>query len=254
MATIISYTLVSVVLTTLISLVGILVLLATKKIGVYVSYLVGLAAGALLGDVFVHIIPEIFDTKAEPTAVASLILTGVLVFFVLERFLRHKHSHVHAHEKEGCSKTGIQTVGHMNLISDGAHNLIDGIAIGASYLVSIPVGIATTLAVILHEIPQEIGDFGLLLHAGFSKKKALLFNLLSATLAIVGAMIALAFSAYAEDIERVVLPITAGSFLYIALADLLPILQETTEKKRAVLELLFVFLGIGLMFAIRLVE
>ncbi|OHB24101.1 MAG: hypothetical protein A2542_02875 [Parcubacteria group bacterium RIFOXYD2_FULL_52_8] len=142
----------------------------------------------------------------------------------------------------------------MNLISDGAHNFIDGIAIGASYVVSIPVGIATTVAVILHEIPQEIGDFGLLLHAGFTKKKALLYNLLSASLAIVGALLALMFSTWTANIEIIALPLTAGSFLYIALADLLPELQETTDGYKALIELGCVFLGIGLMFAVLLVE
>ncbi len=254
MENVLAYTLISVVVTTAISLVGIFALLATRRIERYVTYLVALSAGALLGDVFIHILPEVFSTRGEITKTASLMLLGVLVFFILERFLRHHHSHAHAHEPEGCSETGVRAVGHMNLISDGAHNFLDGIAIGASYLISIPVGIATTVAVILHEIPQEIGDFGLLLHAGFTKKKALLYNILSASLAIVGAVLALAFSSFSENVATIVLPITAGSFLYIALADLLPELQETTESKKALLELFFVFLGIGLMFILLLVE
>jgi zinc and cadmium transporter len=142
----------------------------------------------------------------------------------------------------------------MNLVADGVHNLIDGMLIGASYLASLPLGFATTAAVVLHEIPQEIGDFGVLLHSGFSKRRALLFNFCSASLAIVGALIALLVGTRIEGFTQWMLPLTAGGFIYIAGSDLLPELHKELELLRSALQLAAMGTGVGLMLLLALLE
>ena len=142
----------------------------------------------------------------------------------------------------------------MNIVGDATHNFIDGLIIAGSYLVSIPVGIATTLAVIFHEIPQEIGDFGVLLHGGFSKQKALMFNFLSALTAILGAVVALLISSFVENITIFLAPFAAGIFIYIAGTDLIPELHKEVEVKKSFIQLLWFVLGIGVMLALLLLE
>jgi len=142
----------------------------------------------------------------------------------------------------------------MSIIGDVLHNILDGIVIAGSFLVSIEVGVVTTIAVLLHEIPQEIGDFGILLHGGFGVKKALAFNFLTALTAFIGAALALLLGKYIQNIVMFLLPFAAGNFIYIAVSDLFPELRKTYALKKAVLQLLVILLGIGLMFAILLVE
>src|SRR4030042_2469914 len=174
----------SVLIVSLISLIGILFIFMKKRtLDKLLIFLVALSVGSLLGGAFLHLLPEIIDTTGFSLNIAFLVLGGILLFFVIENFIHWRHCHI------PTSKEHPHSVGTMNLIGDGLHNLIDGLIIAASYFVSIPVGIATTLAVVIHEIPQEIGDFGVLLYAGYSKKKALIFNFLSALMALVGAII-----------------------------------------------------------------
>ena len=199
------YTLVSVAIVSLIPLVGVIVLFSKKKRPNLTLSLISLAVGALFGDVFIHIIPEILAEGESSTLIAVYLLLGILLFFILEKFLLWRHHH-HIHSvKEECREL-ILPVGYMNLVSDGLHNFIDGAIIAGSFFIDTKLGIATTGAVILHEIPQEMGDIGILLHAGFSKAKALLFNILSGALAILGAVIALflagAVEAFAPFIDR----------------------------------------------------
>jgi zinc and cadmium transporter len=138
----------------------------------------------------------------------------------------------------------------MNLIGDALHNLIDGLVIGGTYLVSIPLGIATTLAVLFHEIPQELGDFGVLLHGGFTKRKALIMNFLTALTAILGVIIALILGQISEGFMLFVLPFTAGGFIYIATADLIPELKKETGGRKSILQLIGIVLGIGVMLCL----
>ena len=145
-------------------------------------------------------------------------------------------------------------MGKLIIFSDGVHNFIDGIIIGVSFLVSIPLGIATTLAVILHEIPQEIGDFAVLLHAGYSKSRALWLNFLSALLAVVGVIFALVLGEASENFIAYFLPIAAGGFIYIAVADLMPELHKTKEMKYSVLQIMAVIAGVLAMVALTFVE
>ncbi len=174
---------------------------------------------------FIHLLPESFEKLGINLTTSLYAILGILIFFVLEKFIRWRHCHT------ATSEDHLHPVVTLNLIGNGVHNLIDGMVIGASFLVSVPLGIATTLAVILHEIPQEMGDFGVLVHGGLPVKKALLFNFFSALSAILGAVISLFVGQYSTTYTLALLPITAGGFLYIAGSDLIPELHQSCDIK-----------------------
>ena len=202
MFTVSIYSGISVIIISLISFVGLFFISVNEKIlkGI-IFILVSFSVGALFGDAFVHLIPEAFESGISGSVISAFILLGIIIFFVLEKFIHWRHSHIEADEvcEIHCEvhkeETQVKPAGYMILLSDTAHNFLDGIIIAASYMVSVEVGITTTIAVILHEIPQEIGQFGLLLHYGFSKFKALLFNFYSALSAVFGAIVALLLGA-----------------------------------------------------------
>lgn len=255
----------SVLFVSLISLVGVLTLWANPdRVQRFATLFVALAAGALLGDAFLHLIPESFAAAGEPISVALLILTGIIVVMLFERLLWWHHDHheretLAIHDAEGrdpapIEHARIEPIGMIVLASDGLHNFLDGVAIAISFLVSIEIGIATTIAIIFHEIPQEIGDFGVLIHAGYSRGKALLVNLLSALMAVLGAGAALLIGAAAEGALVVLLPIAAGSFLYIALADLIPELHRRRDRRKFIYEMLAVIIGIAMMYGLLFIE
>jgi zinc and cadmium transporter len=208
-------------------------------------FLVPFAAGALLGDAFFHIIPELAEGGGlEFTASLSLVL-GLIVFFALEKVLHWHHAH-YPHEDV------IHPVAMSNLVGDGLHNLIDGSLIGASYLVSPTVGLATTVAVVLHEIPQELGDFGILVHSGVEPRRALRLNLLTGSTAVLGAVVALVSGkALSADL---LLPIAAGAFIYIASTDLLPELHKEPEPRKSLLQIGALIAGVGVMVALLAVD
>ena len=211
-------------------------------------YLVSFAAGGLLGDVFLHLLPEAIETGFETTT-ALIILTGILSSFAVERFLQWRHCHI------PTSGEHPHSFAYMNLFGDSVHNLIDGLIIGASYLASIPLGIATTIAVIFHEIPQEMGDFGVLVYGGFSKKKAVFFNFLTALTAVVGAIIALALGSVIEGFVPLLIPFAAGNFIYIAGSDLIPELRkDKPEPKKSAFQLAALVLGIVPMILLLFLE
>jgi len=242
------YAIASVTVVSLVSLVGIITISVNEqRLRSVLFVLVSLAVGAMFGDAFIHLLPESFQKSADTLMPSMSVLAGILGFFILEKFLRWRHQHTLE------SNNRIHPLGYLNLIADGVHNLIDGMMIGASYLISLPLGIATTLAVVFHEIPQEIGDFGILLHAGFTKKRALFFNFMSATLAMLGTTIALLVGSSLESFSSVMLPFTAGGFIYIAGSDLLPELQKELEPAKSTVQLLAMAGGIGLMLILRLV-
>ena len=240
------YVFVSVFLISSISLIGAFTLaLKPELLKKLLFYMVSFAVGGLLGGAFVHLIPESVEEIGGITEASLLVLAGILFFFVLEKFVLWRHCHVPTSEEHP------HPVVLMNIIGDGAHNLFDGLAIAASYLISIPVGIATTVAVILHEIPQEIGDFGVLVHGGLEPKKALLMNLLSGLFAVAGALFVLLFGASIKEGIIFLLPIAAGGFIYIAASDLIPSLHGQRDFPRAWLQLLFILLGIFVMLLLR---
>jgi zinc and cadmium transporter len=210
--------------------------------------LVSFAAGGLFGDVFLHLLPEAFAESDGSIQVPLLVIAGILIFFVLEKFVRWRHCHT---PDEGHHT---HPVAVMNLIGDGVHNFIDGLLIGASYLVSFPIGFATTVAVILHEIPSEIGDFGVLLHSGMSVKKVLTWNFVSALMAILGPAIAVKVGPSVEGFAEILIPITAGGFLYVAGSDLIPELHEEVKPSLSVAQLMAMIVGIWLMVLLRFME
>ncbi len=238
------YTLTSVILVSALSLVGIFTLSLNKnRLQKILLYLVSFAAGGLFGDALIHLLPESFERLGAKLSTSLYIVSGILIFFMLEKFVRWRHCHV------PTDQSHLHPVVTMNLLGDGLHNLIDGMIIGATYMVSIPLGITTTLAVVLHEIPQEIGDFGVLIYGGLSTAKALAFNLLTASVSIAGALISLCVGPLIGDYAVTLLPITAGGFLYIAGSDLVPELQQECDVNvsSAVLQFIFMILGIGVM-------
>ncbi|MBV9463808.1 MAG: ZIP family metal transporter [Verrucomicrobiae bacterium] len=245
-----AYALGSVVVVSLISLVGIFTLtLRPELLRKLILYLVSFAVGALFGDAFIHLIPAAFESLGAKLHTSLLIIGGLLLFFVLEKFVRWRHCHVHSPEHEH-----VHPVAAMNLIGHVVHNLIDGMLIGASYQVSIPIGLATTLAIVLHEIPQEIGDFGILVHAGMAPKRALLLNFLSAITAVLGTVLVLAAGMEMKNLAQILLPITAGGFLYIAGSDLIPELHHEVKLSTSLAQFLSIVLGIAVMAALVLLE
>lgn len=244
-----SYSIASVILVSLVSLIGIITIpVSENRLKKTVFLMVSLATGALFGDAFIHLLPEAFEKSASKVEVSLYTLAGIFAFFVLEKFLGWRHEHIV--EKDSPSRL----LGQMNLAADGLHNLIDGMLIGASYLVGLRVGIATTIAVVLHEMPHEMGNFGVLLHAGFGKKRALLFNFLSASLAVVGTVIALFIGAGIRNFSLVMLPLTAGGFIYIAGSDLVPELHKDREPLKSLLQFVTMSIGVGLMLLLLLRE
>src|SRR3989344_1724305 len=196
--------------------------IAKPRLARILEGVVAFAAGGLLGAAFFNLLPESVEAGG-PTFVMTLV--GIVVFFVLDSLLWVYHCHgghrLHG-EIHGHGSCPIKPVGYLNLMGDALHNLTDGIVVGSAFLVSIPLGTATTIAVAFHEIPQEIGDFGVLISGGFSKNKALLFNFLSATTAILGTLIALITAGMIENFIVLLIPFAAGLFIYIAAADLVP--------------------------------
>ncbi len=236
------YTIGSLLLVSSISLIGVFFLSLKEEIlKKLLIFFVSFAVGGLMGDAFIHLIPESFEKLGSNLTTSLLILAGIFIFFSLEKFIRWRHCHI------PISEIHTHPLATMNLIGDATHNLIDGMLIGASYIVSIPLGISTTVAIILHEIPQEIGEFGVLLHSGMPAKKALFLNFLTALFALFGGMIALLISSRIENFALYLLPITAGGFIYIAGSDLMPELQHETEISSSVYQFLSILAGIGML-------
>lgn len=238
------YSLASVLLVSLISLIGILTVAIKKAyIEKILLFFVSFAAGALLGDVFFHLLPEMAEEGLALSG-SFYILLGILLFFILEKVVHWRHCHLAA------TSGHTHPLAFMNLVGDAAHNLIDGMLIAGSYLLSPSVGIATTVAVLLHEIPQEMGDFGVLLHAGIKPKKALLFNFMTALTSVAGVFLILGFGLNGGRVTEVIVPITIGGFLYIANTDLIPELHKDVKPVNSLLQLISFLIGIGVMFAL----
>ncbi|MFH0969499.1 MAG: ZIP family metal transporter [Patescibacteria group bacterium] len=235
------YAILSVVIVSLISLIGVFSLsIKREKLDKILIYFVSLSAGALLGDAFIHLIPEAYEKSWSAFSVSISILTGIVAFFIMEKFIHWRHCHKIPSEHHP------HPFSYVMLAGDTIHNLIDGLIIGASYMVSIPVGIATTIAVIFHEIPQEVGDFGSLVYGGFSRLRALALNFMTALAAIFGTIVVLIFSS-SENLTGFLIPFAAGGFIYVASADLIPELHKNTEIKKSIWQLVMFIFGIGLM-------
>ncbi len=239
----------STVIVSLISLIGVVTLTFKKSfLDKILFFLIAFAAGALMGGAFFHILPESVE-NIEPLNFSILLIFGFSTFFLLERVIYWRHCH------EGVCD--VHPFTYLNLFGDGIHNLIDGVLIAASYMLDINLGIVVTLAVIAHEIPQEIGDFGVLVYGGFERVKALGYNLLSALTAIIGALITYflfqgsVFLGGQTSFVYSVLPFAAGGFIYIASSDLIPELHKEQNLKRSIASIAFFLIGIILLLAIK---
>lgn len=236
------------IVVSLISLIGILFLLVNEKtLNNILFILIGFATGGLLGGAFFHLLPEALEKSSNPTLTFLYVILGFIIFFILERYIHWRHCH-----KEG--KCDVHVVSYLSLMGDGIHNLIDGMIIATSFQVNISFGLITTLAIILHEIPQEIGDFGVLVYGGLSKLKALFYNFLSALTAIIGVFIGYFLTTSIENFSSVLLPIAAGGFIYIAASDLVPELHKEPDLKKSTLAVTTFILGIVLMYALKLIH
>lgn len=248
------YSLVSVIIVSLISIVGVLTFLVShEKLKSLLLYMVSFSVGGLFGDAFIHLIPEAVEKVGFELNMSLCILFGLLSSFIMEKFLQWRHCHI------PTSMEHPHPFAYMNLFGDAVHNFIDGLLIAGSYLyaymhASPTVGIATTLAVIFHEIPQEIGDFGVLVYGGFSQSRALLFNFLSAITAIIGAIVFLSLSPYIEDYTIYLLPFAAGEFIYIAGSDLVPELHKETNPSKSTLQLIALTCGLAILFLLIFLE
>ncbi|MFN4212788.1 MAG: ZIP family metal transporter [Microgenomates group bacterium] len=237
------FSLISVIIVSLISFIGAFSLIIKKeKLKNYLIYLVSFSAGALFGDVFFHLLPEIINDYGFSTIVSLSILSGVFFSFLLEKIICWRHCHL------PITKNHIHRFAYMNLWGDFFHNFLDGLTIAVSFLLGIPAGLATTLAVIFHEIPQEFGDFGVLLHGGFSVKKALFLNFLTALSAIIGAIFGLFLHNKIENITLYLVPFAAGNFIYIAGSDLIPELHKEVEFKKGAKQILSFLFGLLIMY------
>ena len=244
------YSLASVVIVSLISLVGVLTFsLKEKGLRKILLYLVSFSAGGLFGDAFIHLIPEAAEESGFGTHISLYILLGIIVSFIIEKFFQWRHCHIPTSEEHPHS------FAYMNLFGDAVHNFIDGLIIGGSYLASIPLGVATTLAVVFHEIPQEIGDFGVLIYGGFNKSRALFFNFSTALTAIFGTIVALSLGFLIQDFIPFLIPFAAGNFIYIAGSDLIPELRkEEVGLLKSALQLTAFVLGVLILFSLVFLE
>lgn len=247
---IVLYSIISVIIVSAVSLVGIFTFLFNRKnLEKIVLYLVSFSVGALFGDVFIHLLPDAFKTGSQGL-IGVYIMSGIVFSFVIEKFIHWRHCHIQT------SKQHIHPFAYVNLIGDGMHNFIDGLIIAGAYFLSIPAGIATTIAIVLHEIPHEVGNFGVLIHGGFTRGKALFLNFLTALAALLGAIIGLVLSGFASTFQFLI-PFAAGNLIYIAGTDLIPELHkdscENISGKRDILQLFMMILGAAMMLVLLLV-
>ncbi|MDD2913270.1 MAG: ZIP family metal transporter [Candidatus Pacebacteria bacterium] len=208
-------------------------------------FLVSLSAGALIGGAFLHLLPEASEEMGSEK-LFFIVLIAFVLFFLIEKVFHWRHCH-----KENCE---VHTFGYMNLVGDSLHNFIDGLVIASVFMVDFKLGVITTLAIALHEIPQEIGDFGVLIHAGFNKVKALVLNYIVATTVILGGVVGYFASFYIEGVMPYLLPIAAGGFIYIAASDLMPEIRKESNLKKSIMSFGIFILGIIFMYAVKFLE
>ncbi len=245
------YIILSTFLISLIAFIGALTLfLKEKLLDKILLILVAFSAGALIGGAFLHLIPEtivkVGVEEGQLLKVFLYLLLGFCTFFILEQFIRWHHHHATRHPE-------IMPFSYLILVSDAVHNFIDGLIIAASFVIALPVGIITALAVALHEIPQEIGNFGVLVYGGFKKSRALFLNFLSAITVILGGIVGFFLSEKIGDSIIFLLPFAAGNFIYIASSDLIPEIKHKESFKKSAIYFFVFLLGIILMLLIKLI-
>lgn len=239
------WTLAGTALVSIISFVGVVGLsLRERFMRELLLVFVALSAGVLIGDAFLHLVPEAVESATGGLEEVFLyLIAGFVVFFLLEKVVHWRHCH-----EVDCK---VHTFGYMNLVGDAVHNFIDGLIIAASFVSDFRLGIATVSAVVMHEIPQEFGDFGVLLHSGFEVRRAVLLNFVTALVAVMGGIAGVVVSSYAGAFAQALLPIAAGGFLYIAGSDLIPEIRTVTDTKKSIATFAAFVLGIAFMWAMK---
>lgn len=226
----------------LISIIGVITLFINKHaLKEILIFFVSLSAGTLIGGSIFHLIPESYDEIGFLYTTGTMAIS-IFVFYIIEKVL-HWHHHHDVDDKH--------TLGMMNLFADSVHNFLDGIVIAGTFLTSIPIGISTTLNVLLHEIPQELGDFGVLLHSGFTIKKALFANLLVSLVSLIGGILGFMFFNVFEGLTGYITAFAAGGFIYIATTDLIPEVKQEAKKHKLWFAIVCFLLGFGLMFILK---
>jgi zinc and cadmium transporter len=239
------YILLATFIVSLISFVGVICLALKENIlNKILLVLIGLSAGALMGGAFLHLLPEAIE-KRTGLDVYLFVLIGFILFFLIEKVLHWRHCH-----KGECD---VHTFQYMNLVGDSIHNFIDGMIMAASFVVSVPLGITTTIAISTHEIPQEIGDFGVLLYGGFSKRRAITLNFMVALTAVLGGIVGYFVSNFIENIVLFILPFAAGGFIYIAATDLVPEIRKELDMRKYMATLLVFICGILIMWVTKVI-
>ena len=224
------------------SLIGILGFLINDKLIKKTSMiLVAFSTGALLGGAFFHLLPE-SSLDGENLTPYIYLIVGIIIFYLLERFLKWHHCH---DEENNCQT---HSFAYMSLIGDGVHNFIDGLVIVSSFYLSPEIGVATAIALATHEIPQELGDFGVLIHGGFSKTRAVVCNFVSALTAVAGVLVGFVMINNINNMSLVLLPFAAGGFIYISMSDLIPELHKENGLKRSVVYFLTFIAGLVFMY------
>jgi zinc and cadmium transporter len=236
--------LISIILATLvvslISFVGVLTLFLKEKVlDNILVYLIALSAGALIGGAFLHLIPEAAE-EFESAYLFLFVILGFVTFFLIEKVLHWRHCH-----KGHCE---VHTFAYINLVGDFIHNFIDGAIIAASFIVNVPLGITTTFAIALHEIPQEIGDFGVLIYGGFKRLKALMLNFMIALTSVLGGIVGYFISNYISNAMVFLLPFAAGGFIYIGASDLIPELKKEVDTKKSFTGFFMFLVGLLIMY------
>ncbi len=227
------------------ALIGGFVLLSREKFAIKIShFLASFAAGVLLGSAFFDLLPEaLHEGEKQGIDIFFWTLSGIVIFFLTERFIHWFHHHDDYHDEQE-SKTTLPLI----IFGDTMHNFLDGIVIAATFMVSIPLGVTTAIAVFAHEIPQEIGDFGLMIHRGLKRSKIILVNIISAAAAILGALLTYALGESLEKQIPILVALTAGFFIYIAASDLIPEIHHEKRKNYIIYETFLLLLGVALIW------
>ncbi len=237
--------LLSAVVVSLIAFSGILFLaIKMEALQKIVFVLVSFAVGALFGSAFFVLVPESYEIIHNPLHTGLMVVAGIMALFILEKFIHWRHDH----DVEGIKKE--DSLGYISLVTDGLHNFIDGVLIAAAWATSPEIGLATTLSVIIHEVPQEISDFGILIYAGFTKKKALFFNFLAAVSTIIGVIFTFWLGRSFENITNYFLPFAAGGFIYLAGSDLIPHLNQEKSMGKNITQFFVIIIGLLMMLFI----
>lgn len=231
------------IIISLISLIGVVTLYFKQKfLNRILFLLISLSIGALLGGAFLHLIPEAIEMNSS---VFIFVLVGFFSFFIIEKFFHWRHCH--------NAKCEVHSFAYINLFGDAIHNFIDGIIIAAGFLAGGLVGISSVIAIALHEIPQELGDFGVLVYAGFSRLKALKWNFIISLTSLLGGILGFYLLSFFNSLMPFLLAIAAGGFIYISASDLLPEIKKHNELGKVMINLLFILLGIGIMYLLKFV-